>query len=104
LNFLCSLSFAENAFQSGVLRFGFRSPSNRSRRPARRESVSNNQCAHWLWKQFLQSVSRPEIPQNFMAHEVLLLRVEKPPWFFNAPAIYGIFPPLLVIAPGDGVY
>ncbi len=61
-------------------------PSNRSRRPARRERICfHNQCEHWLWKQYHKSVSRPEIPQDFMAHAVFFLRVEKPPGGFSTP-------------------
>ena len=36
-----------------------------------------NQFANWWSKQYRKSVSRPEIPQDFMAHAVLFLCVEK---------------------------
>ena len=42
-----------------------------------------NQCEHWWRKHFPKSVSRPEI-REMLAHAGFFLRVEKPPWFFNA--------------------
>jgi hypothetical protein len=38
----------------------------------------DNQCEHWLSKQYIQSVSRPEIPQDFTAHAVLPLSRRNP--------------------------
>jgi len=38
-------------------------------------------------KQYHKSASRPEIPQNFRLAQRFFLRVEKPSWFFNAPAL-----------------
>ena len=44
----------------------------------------NFQCAHWRLKQYLQSVRRPEIPENFRRTQFHFLCAPKPSGFFNA--------------------
>ena len=59
--------------------FGYYSvvPSNRSRRPARRERSIMPQCAHWGMILFHKSAGRPEIPMDFWPAQIPY-REEKP--------------------------
>ena len=55
-------------------------------------NVFRSQCAHWDLKKYMQSVSRPEIPQNFRLTQSFFAL--KNPWGFQRLKSAAVFTPM----------